>query len=218
LKWEENDEGEINNTKYRAICIYSGYKMDEFLLKLILSISVFIFILVTTGLIIFNRNKFIQFIDNIPKKLSATFCFLKKLFFYKKYKQSIKIKKDIDNIILKIQSIKKNILILSEHISLLDKLSDEDILKIQNNILEHFILYYNKYCSVYLRMNFMRHLEMLKIFNTKIININNFVNEINNDMKRIKEDITTFPETVKINFNIIEATMINISRKIKKNS
>jgi len=102
--------------------------MDEFLLKLILSITVFIFILVTTGLIIFNRNKFVQFIDNIPKKLSKIFYFFKRLLFCKKYKQSIKIKKDIDNIVLKIQSIKKNILILSEHINLLDKISDEDIL------------------------------------------------------------------------------------------
>jgi len=42
------------------------------------------------------------------------------------------------------------------------------------------------------------------------------VNEINNDMKSIKEDITSFPEKININYNVIEATMINIGRKIKK--
>jgi hypothetical protein len=190
--------------------------MDEFLLKLTLSMAVFLFILVITGFIIYNRLKLVQVIDNIHKKSSTIFCFFKKILFYRKYKQLNKIKKDIDNIVLKIQQIKKNILILSEHISLLDEISDEDILRIQNNILDHFILYYNKYCSVYLRMNFMKNLEILKITNTKCLNVNNFVNEINNNIKGIKESVTTFPETAKINFNIIEATMININRKIKK--
>jgi len=192
------------------------YKTDEFLSKLTLSTAVFFLYLVITGFIIYNRHKFTQIIDNIPQKLSVMSCFFKKILFYRKYKQSNKIKKDIDNIVLKIQQIKNNILILSEHISLLDEISDEDILRIQNNILEHFILYYNKYCSVYLRMNFMNNLEMLKIIKAKDFNINNFVNEINSDMKKVKESITIFPETAKINFNIIEATMINISRKIKK--
>ena len=190
--------------------------MDEFLLKLILSMAVFLFMLIITGFIIYNRRKLVQIIDNIPKKLSVMFLSFKKLLFYKKYKESIKLRMDIDNIVLKIQQIKNNILILSGHISLLDEISDEDILRIQNNILEHFILYYNKYCSVYLRMNFMKNLETLKIIKAKYFNINNFINEINSDMNKIKESITTFPETTKINFNIIEATMININRKIKK--
>jgi len=190
--------------------------MDEFLLKLTLSMAVFLLYLAITVFIIYNRHKFVQIIDNIPKKSSTIWRFFKKILFYRRYKQSNKIKKDIDNIVLKIQQIKNNILILSEHISLLDEISDEDILRIQNNILEHFILYYNKYCSVYLRMNFMNNLETLKIIKAKDFNINNFINEINSDMNKIKESITTFPETTKINFNIIEATMININRKIKK--
>jgi len=116
----------------------------------------------------------------------------------------------------KISNIKNTISILSENLSLLDELSDNDVYNIHSTILKHYVLYYNKYCSIYLKMNIYKNIEMLKIVNQKDFNVSKFLNNINNDMRSKKTMITSFPDNININFNMIEATMININRNIKK--
>ena len=127
--------------------------MDYYLI--LLSVALFLLIMIICGQIIISRHQIRNIILNIPKGIKKMFSFVKEIILFRKYIPFNKIRKNIKNIDIKIKNIKNNIIILSEHIILLDEISDEDLYKIQKNIFEHFVLYYNKYCSVYLRWKFL---------------------------------------------------------------
>jgi len=138
------------------------------------------------------------------------------LAFIKRIFRTNKIKYYINNLNKKINIIRNKIIILSEYFNLLDEISDNDIYNIISNILKHYVLYYNKYCSIYLKMNFIKKVEVLNCVNPKLLNIYKFVIDLKNEIKNIKISVVEFPNNIKINCNIIEAMMINIDRKISK--